>query len=130
MCVKSYAAGIAAALSVAALVFTPNEAAAKPVGAGWGAHGAFKFKSAPFIKRHALHHRRAFRRTPIGGVFAGFWPGYDPGYQMGVIGDWPTVQRIDPYLPAPASLTCHRSREIVTVPVEGGGERKIGVTRC
>jgi hypothetical protein len=121
-------ASIAAVLSVAALISMPAEAAAKPFGAGWGAPG--KIKPWHFAKPWARHHRRAFRRAPFAGFVAGYWPGYDPGYDFGVIVDGPRSQRLDPYLPPAASLTCRRSYEIVTVPSETGGERKIGVTRC
>lgn len=130
MCVKLCAASVVAALSVAAFVLTPDAAAAKPGGVGWGAHGALKFKTAHFAKPWALHHRRAFRRAPFGGFVAAYWPGFYPGYDIGVIADGPPSQRLDPYLPPAAGLSCHHSRETVTVPSENGGERKISVARC
>jgi hypothetical protein len=128
MRVKLCSASIAAVLAIAALIFAPADATAKPLGAGWGAPG--KIKPWHFAKPWARHHRRAFRSAPFAGFAAGYWPPFDPAYNLGVIVDGPRSQRLDPYLPPAASLTCQRSREIVTVPSETGGERQIVVTRC
>jgi hypothetical protein len=127
---KLCATGVAAVLTVAALSLGAGAAASKPAGPAWGAHGAFNFKTAPFVARHAFNRRRALSRAQGFPFFAGFAPGFYPGDFSAPLIIEPTVQRIDPYLPPPAHLTCHRVREIVVVPSEDGGERRIGITRC
>jgi hypothetical protein len=130
MCVKMSVPGYAAALGVAVFLLVPNEAAAKPNGAKWGAPGLFKGKTAPFMKPHVQADRGAFRRPWFGGLYAGYAPYYFPASYMPVVGDAPPPERLDPYLPPPQNLICQRSREAVTVPSEYGGERTINITRC
>jgi hypothetical protein len=122
MGVKVFTAGVAVAVGTAAFAFSANAVAAKPAGLGaikaW--HGG---------KHFAFHHRRAFRRAPFAPFFTGFVPSYYGDTVAPFIAE-PTVQRIDPQLPPPYHLSCGRSRELVSVPSESGGERKIVVTRC
>jgi hypothetical protein len=110
---------IAAMASALAMLLAPLQIAA----AAHGTHG-FHFSN----RLHAGHHRGAYG--------AGYWPFYGGG-----------IVAVPPYAPAntvnyvsepttvyvplpPRALTCHRSRETVTVPAQAGGTTKITVTRC
>ena len=102
-----------------------------PMGAEAHGHGAHGFH---FSGR--LHASR-----PYGyGRYGGYGAYYAPFYSGGIVA-------VPPYAPAnavnyvlpprviyvpepPRALTCHRSRETVTVPTDTGGTRQITVTRC
>lgn len=103
---------------------------------GWhrGGHGVSGHYNG---LRHGGRHGGFFRRG------RGWrWGGY-PGYYYG--GDYLVLPGVDewtfpptPQLPPPPpplvpptfELTCHHSRQTVTVPAEGGGSRQITVNRC
>ena len=110
------AAGAAAVLSGAALLLgsmsgTAN--AAKPHGFN------------PSFFKHAGHHHNAFRHHRFDGLLAGYTLG---GYTDPAIEVLPPIEPIQ--IPEPPGLTCHRTRETVTVPAENGGTRDITVMRC
>jgi len=92
---------------------------------------------------HSLrYNRRAHGFSPYGGYgyfpYGGFAGAYLPDYSMpdysnyyiDPIGAFSMFQRLDPYIPLPPPLSCHRSQETKTVPSEDGGEREIRITRC
>jgi hypothetical protein len=95
------AVGIAVALGLATL---PVDVLAK----GFGGHG--------------FHH--GFRHSPYDSLVAGY--GFD-GESVSAMSLSPQVVSVSPPQPA---LTCHHSRETVTVLSEEGGTREITITRC
>ena len=84
-----------------------------------------------------LHRGSWQRNTNRSGHYTG---GYYSGYGIGYVAipDVPTEYVRAVPAPEPAgplvlptlALSCHRSQETITVPVESGGDRKITVTRC
>lgn len=74
-------------------------------------------------------HRHSQTQRGTGAV----WPWYG-----GVVAVPPYEEPTETYtvptptvvVPPPAPLTCHRTVQTVTVPVEGGGTRQITITRC
>jgi len=127
-------AAVAGAVS-AMLVLAPLPAGAGPHGAGAphfsGHRHGFSGHHQPF-SGHSLPSRS--RGNGSSGAF------YAPFYGGGVVaaasddsggvvnyGEPPTVVYVA--LP-PQALSCHRSRETVTVPAETGGTKAITVTRC
>ncbi len=111
-----YAAVVTAALAMMLPATSPTSAKGK------GGH-AFHFSNRLHLSRQNLPN--AFGAWPLygGGVVA--VPPYAP-----VSMNYVEVPRIV-YVPLPPqALTCHRSRETVTVPSEAGGTRAITVTRC
>lgn len=93
---------------------------------GTKAHAAHGFHFSNHL--HAGHHHGAY------GAY------YSPFYSGGIVAVPPYAPTADmTYTPAPTvvyvplppqALTCHRSRQTVTVPAEAGGTRQITVTRC
>jgi hypothetical protein len=112
-------AAVIVASALAMLSLAPLQAGAK----AHASHG-FHFSN----RLHAAHHNGAY------GAY-GAWPFYGGG-----------IVAVPPYAPEnavsyapatvvyvplpPQALTCHRSRQTVTVPAEAGGTRQITVTRC
>jgi hypothetical protein len=97
-----------------------------PTGATAHAAHAFHFSN----RLHAAHHH---------GTYGGYSAYYSPFYSGAVVAVPPYDGASMTYAPAPEvvyvavppqALTCHRSRETVTVPTEAGGTRQITVTRC
>jgi hypothetical protein len=75
---------------------------------------------------HAAHHGHAPGGWPFfsGGIVA--VPPYAPVNWANYAAP-PSII----YVPVPPrALTCHRTRETVTVPVQAGGTRQITITRC
>jgi hypothetical protein len=81
--------------------------------------------SAPHFHGFA-HHRHDRGLTPFGGVVANYPLGgtFEPASAAPA-----PIQVIQMVAPLPA-LSCQHSQQTVTVPSEGGGERKITITRC
>lgn len=85
----------------------------------------------PFRRNLAFGKGFAFRRTFATG---GLWPYYGYDYvPTDAYGDmdsatYPETGVLVPE-PMPAPV-CHRSEEIVTVPSEGGGTRRVKIIRC
>jgi hypothetical protein len=98
--------GLAAALAVAAALLIP-------AGAASAAHHF-----------HGSHHRH------------GLWPygGAVEAYSLGELVTPVSVASaplpMTPVVAPKLSLTCHYSRDTVTVPSEDGGTRQITITRC
>jgi len=127
------------ALGLAATLLTPVDVLAGPSGPGRsvfpsaGFGPAFHTRALPpivapklHVGRPALrHHRRhAFdRRLPafVGAVLP------EPYVNTA---DVPAFEPAELPPSEPPVLTCHRQREVVTVPSEFGGSRVVSVTRC
>ncbi len=109
--VKQLAAlGGIAALGVAAALLMPIEFAS----------------SAPHFHGSGHHHHQHRGLTSYGGVIAN----YPLGGTIEPASAAPApIQVIQVVAPLPA-LSCQHSQQTVTVPAEGGGERKITITRC
>jgi hypothetical protein len=108
---------LCAACALAVLVVAPYEVAARPGGAGFGAHSF-----------HPAGRHGSFRRSPSYGYGTGFvsTPYYAPDY----VGS-DAIERAAALPPEPLRvMDCHRSQQTVTVPSEQGGTREITVTRC
>jgi hypothetical protein len=118
MAIRTGATRVAAAVSLTTLLLIPIAAVARSGGAGVGArHG---FVGSRFMQRH-----RAFNAFPYGGYVGGTLS--SASYSES---DIPLLQARE-FPPEPLrALTCHRSRETMAVPVEGGGEQQVRVTRC
>jgi hypothetical protein len=105
------------AMSLATLLVIPVEAAARSNGVGFGTR--HHFSGSRFMQRH-----RARNTAPYAGYIAGLTPGIDDesaGYVIAL----PQSPQNPPHV-----LTCHRSRETIAVPVEGGGDQQVRITRC
>jgi len=121
---------IAVAVS-ALLLLAPSPAGAAPHGpaaphfAGHG-HG-FTGHHHPFSGRAQM------RRSPGNGAYGAFYGGgivaAAPDDSGSVVDDAESPTVIYVALP-PQALSCHRSREIVSVPAEAGGTKAITITRC
>jgi hypothetical protein len=123
MAIRTGAAHVAAAVSLATLLFVPIAALARSGGAGVGARHSFF--GSPFVQRHLMQRHRAFNAFPYGGYVGGTLS--SASYSES---DIPLLQARE-FPPEPLrALTCHRSRETMAVPVEGGGEQQVRVTRC
>jgi hypothetical protein len=117
------AAGMAAALGLAALLLMPGTGAAK----GFRPHlshpgPGFFAKSALLHRRHAFRHRHR--------QFGDLLPGYGSVMPNAYIE--PDTDAAAPvnFVVAPPVAQCRHSRETVTVPSEDGGTREITITRC
>jgi hypothetical protein len=97
---RAFALGIVAALGLAAL---SGDVSAK--GFGW----------------HTSHH--AFGRRAYG-IVGGYAISEAPVSYVS------TPQMLGPLIAPSLAVSCHHSRETVTVPSEEGGAREISVTRC
>jgi len=124
MAIRIGAARVAAAVSLATLLLIPIAAVARSGGLGFGARHSFV--GSPFKQRH-----RAFNTVPYGGYggYGGYVAGTLSGAAYGESNIPPLQGREFPPDP-PRVLTCHRSQETMVVPVEGGGEQQIRITRC
>lgn len=112
----NYAVVAVAALAMVLPASSPSSAKGK------GGHA--------FHAANRLHLSRQTQPNAFGAwAFYGGGVVAEPPYQpVGV--NYVEVPRIV-YVPLPPqALTCHRSRETVTVPAEAGGTRAITVTRC
>jgi hypothetical protein len=85
---------------------------------------------------HSLHFGKHFRPARHNKNFNNQWPwwGYGglyavPPYDFSYNDNYaqPTVVFVSQ---PPAALSCQKSKEIKTVPAEGGGTREITITRC
>jgi len=122
---KMKLAAIIGVSTIAALVCVPFEIAANAKG-GAGVH-AFHFGKH---FRPARHNRNINNQWPLWG-YGGLWPwwGYNGLYDFSYNDNYaqPTVMFVSQ---PPAALSCQHSKEIKTVPAEGGGTRDITITRC
>ena len=117
MAIRIVSARVAIAMSLATLLVIPVEAAARSSGVGFGTHHFFS--GSRFMQRH-----RARNTAPYAGYFAGLTPSiYDES--AGYIPPLPQSPQNPPYV-----LNCHRSQETIVVPVEGGGDQQVRITRC
>ena len=118
-----YAAGIAAALGLAALLLMPAAVAAK----GFRPHLSH-IGPGFFAKSALLHHHRAFghRHRRFGDLLAGYGDVMPDAYIA------PDIDMASPvnFIVASPVVRCHHSRETETVPSEDGGTREITITRC
>ncbi len=114
---------VAIVYAAAAVLLAPAPPAAAAHGAaghGWAGH--FRFNNG----LHAGWPRGANR---------GYWPFYGggivavPPYADGSVVNVAPPDVVYVAVP-PRALSCHRSRETLTVPAEAGGTQKITVTRC
>jgi hypothetical protein len=121
MAIRIGAARVAAAVSFATLLLIPIAAVARSGGLGFGAR--HNFVGSPLMQRH-----RAFYAVPYGG-YGGFVAGTFSSASYGESNIPPLQGREFPPDP-PRVLTCHRSQETMVVPVEGGGEQQVRITRC
>ena len=114
-------AAIIGVLAIAALACAPFEIAANAKG-GAGMHS---FHFGKHFRR--THHNRNFNNQwpwwGYGGLYA--IPPYDFSYDDNYA--QPNVVLVSQ---PPAALSCQHSKEIKTVPAEGGGTREITITRC
>ena len=118
MAIRIDAARVAAAVSLATLLLIPIAAVARSGGLGFGARHSFV--GSPLMQRS-----RAFNALPYGGFVAGtLSSAYDSESNI------PSLQGREFPPDPPRVLTCHRSQETMVVPVEGGGEQRIRITRC
>ena len=123
MAIQIGAARVAVAVSLATLLFIPTAAVARSGGVGIGARHSFV--GSPFMQRNLMRRHRAFNAFPYGGYVAGTLS--SASYSES---DIPPLQARE-FPPEPTrALTCHRSRETMAVPAEGGGEQQVRVTRC
>jgi len=99
-----------ATLSIAALLLAPANGLAK----------SFTVQGAHLRSFH--HHNQFYPYGPYGPV-ATYTPG-DYGQPVIVMPTQyaPVITVVEPH--------CTRSRETITVPAEGGGERQVTITRC
>jgi hypothetical protein len=84
---------------------------------------------------HFFNHLHASRHNGTFGSY--YWPFYSgalvtvPSYAPAAAGVAYAAPPSVVYVAVPPrALTCHRSRQTVTVPAEAGGTRQITVTRC
>jgi hypothetical protein len=116
--VRIGAARVAVAVSLATLLLIPTAADARSVGLGFGArHG--------FVGSRLMQRSRAFNAVPYGSFVAGTLPSASYGES-----NIPPLQGREFPPDPPRALTCYRTQEITVVPVEGGGEQEIRITRC
>jgi hypothetical protein len=94
---------------------------------GTGHHGHF-------YKGHGIGPHRGYYGGPYG---YGYGPyGYGYGYVVAPsFNEQPAdvetpIEYPQPLVQPELSMSCHRSQEAMTVPVEGGGSRQVTVTRC
>jgi len=118
MAIRTGAARVAVAVSLATLLLIPIAAVARSGGAGVGAHHGF-------VGSRLMQRHRAFNAFPYGGYVAVTLSSAPYGES-----DIPPLQGREFPPDPPRVLTCHRSRETMAVPVEGGGEQQIRITRC
>jgi hypothetical protein len=111
MAFRISAARVAVAVSLATLLHIPIAAVARSGGLGFGAR---------------QHSHRAFNAVPYGGFVGGM---VSSAY-YGPEGNIPPLQGWEFPPDPPRVLTCHRSKETIAVPVEGGGEQQVTITRC
>ena len=114
-------AAIIGVSTIATLVCVPFEIAAN-------AKGSVKMHSFHFGKHfRSAHHNKNFNQWPwwgYGGLYA--MPPYDFSYN----GDYTQPRTVVFVSQSPSALSCQSSKEIKTVPAEGGGTREITITRC
>jgi hypothetical protein len=89
---------------------------------------------------HAFHFSNRLHAAHRHGTYGGYGAYYSPFYSGALVAVPPYAADASmTYAPPPAvvyvaepprALTCHRSRQTVTVPAEAGGTRQITVTRC
>lgn len=124
---KTLRAAIMAASALALLAPLPVLA----IGHGFHGHGHFSghMHAGPY------HYRGHGRYGPYGTY--SYWPySYGGGVVVAEPDESEALLNYPPqptvvYVPLPPqALTCHRSREIVTVPAENGGTAKVTITRC
>jgi hypothetical protein len=110
--------------AIATLFFAAPEIPANAHGSGFGMH-SFHFGNHFRPVRHS-HLNRNFNQWPWYGGYGGLYamPPYD--YNNGSYVE-PTVVFVSQ---PPSALSCQTSKEIKTVPAEGGGTRDITITRC
>ena len=106
------------AVSLGTLLLAPMAADARSGGVGLSAH--HRFAGSTRLQRH-----RAFDAVP----YAGFAVGTLSNVSYGDSDLPPLLGRPYPTEP-PRVLTCRRSQETIAVPVEGGGEQQVRITRC
>lgn len=102
--------------AIAALVCAPFEIAANAKGAA----GMHSFHFGKHF-RPARHNRNIHNQCPLWGYGGLDDLSYNDNYAQ------PTVMFVSQ---PPATLSCQHSKEIKTVPAEGGGTRDITITRC
>jgi hypothetical protein len=82
---------------------------------------------------HSFSGRPHMRHSPGNGAYGAFYGGgivaATPDDSGSVVNDVELPTVIYVALP-PQALSCHRSREIVSVPAEAGGTKAITITRC
>ncbi len=134
---RAITCGASAALSVTALLLPANVSATGFAFPHPGLHRGFAFPHPGLHRgfafpRAGLH--RAFRHAyfPFGYGYGGY------GYG-GPVATYTPDDSAQPVIVVPAQLTpattviephCTHSRETITVPAEGGGERQVTITRC
>jgi hypothetical protein len=109
MAIRIGAARVAVAVSLIALLLIPIAAVARSGGVGFG----------------SPHRYRAFNTFPYGGFVTGMVSSVSYGDS-----NIPPLQARELPPDPPRVLTCHRSQETITVPVESGGEQPVRITRC
>lgn len=119
-------AAVVVAAASAVLLLAPSPPAAKARGRGGHVHFDNRYH-----RYHAAWPRGAYRSY---GAY-GRWPFYGGGIvavpppASGNVVSYPPPAVVYVAVP-PRTLTCHRSRETVTVPAAAGGTQKITITRC
>jgi hypothetical protein len=87
---------------------------------GFGAHSSH---GAPHFR--PVRHRGTYRHWPYYGGYVAVAP-----YVSDNTITYAPPERVV-YVPLrPQALSCHHSKETITVPAEGGGTREITITRC
>jgi len=130
---QSHAMGLVVAVGLALAALAPNAVAGwggsgGANGGGWsggghggrGGHHPFPFGPQPF-------NWRGLYQWPFAVADYGFAPYYyyppdmSDGYAAGVVAVQAERQ---------PALSCHHSRDVITVRAEGGGTKEITITRC
>jgi hypothetical protein len=123
---KTHAASMAVGLGLLIFSGASFDVAAKS--SGVAARPSQPTQSTPAPRPVAPGHHGAFRRFPLFGVASTpYWAPYYglPDYLSGEPVD-ATVSTPEP----PATLTCKRSQQVVSVPSWDGGMREVRITRC
>ena len=117
---RSRIVGISAALCLSAVLL--SSVAVSAHGIGWGrSHTAHLANLVGANLRQHRYYRPSSAYAPYFGI---------PGYGVESTGSVAAVQSPAPLIAPTFALSCHHNRETVTVPAEGGGERKITITHC
>jgi hypothetical protein len=118
-----------------ALLTTTGVAAAAGRGGAGLNGGSWQHTAARPTFYHGATHRkgppyRNYGGRRYGGLYGGYYLGIPASDGYNSIEVVPAPQSLGPVVSPTFALSCHRSQEVITVPTENGGSRKVTITRC